>query len=341
MSLHDPDEGYSYGGILQDMHTTSIKVSDAVAKNFPQYSKSAEELVMAAVDEEAKKIADEIDQEIVNELLTQMYIPKGKLNMDLMKGYSKGGLVGPHGYAGGEGTHIIPPKGGWPPGYVQGYEGKLTKAQAIALVGHSGPLFTSDQQKEIEKYINESGFVFSSHPPQESVYEGMKKAMKNGKVKVQWSTKEYQKAIDSFEQPIDEKAYENAMGIKPVPAVSEQVVTKDIHQWNWKEMDIDVTKDFYAKTYSFRIMSKFSPDEVWIGQPIQMEKTTDTDVGMGVHPHPTMTLRFDHAQTLMDAMWHAGIRPTKTLGDAGTLEATQNHLNDMRKIAFDILELKK
>lgn len=44
------------------------------------------------------------------------------------------------------------------------------------------------------------------------------------------------------------------------------------------------------------------------------------------------------AQRLMDDLWNCGLRPTEGRGSAGQLEAVQRHLDDMKKIAFDLLE---
>jgi len=50
---------------------------------------------------------------------------------------------------------------------------------------------------------------------------------------------------------------------------------------------------------------------------------------------PTMTLRRALAQSLMDAMWNSGMRPTKTPVDStGEIAALKHHLQDMRAIAF-------
>lgn len=52
---------------------------------------------------------------------------------------------------------------------------------------------------------------------------------------------------------------------------------------------------------------------------------------------PSVLLQDTEAQLLMDDLWSSGIRPTEGSGSAGSLKATENHLNDMRKIAFDLL----
>jgi hypothetical protein len=45
------------------------------------------------------------------------------------------------------------------------------------------------------------------------------------------------------------------------------------------------------------------------------------------------------SQVLMDDLWACGVRPTEGSGSAGSLKATENHLDDMRKIAFNRLKI--
>jgi hypothetical protein len=45
------------------------------------------------------------------------------------------------------------------------------------------------------------------------------------------------------------------------------------------------------------------------------------------------------SQVLMDDLWNCGVRPTEGSGSAGSLKATENHLDDMRKIAFNRLKI--
>ena len=56
---------------------------------------------------------------------------------------------------------------------------------------------------------------------------------------------------------------------------------------------------------------------------------------------PTTTIDIDAAQTLMDDLWNAGLRPTEGTGSAGALRSTHNHLEDMRKIAFHTLNIDR
>ena len=59
---------------------------------------------------------------------------------------------------------------------------------------------------------------------------------------------------------------------------------------------------------------------------------------MGTYVDPVVSLDATAAQSLMDSLWHCGIRPTEGTGSAGSLKATQDHLKDMQKIAFHFLE---
>lgn len=49
---------------------------------------------------------------------------------------------------------------------------------------------------------------------------------------------------------------------------------------------------------------------------------------------PSFQMSLDAAQTLMDDLWHAGLRPTEGTGSAGALRAVERHLEDMRTLVF-------
>lgn len=49
---------------------------------------------------------------------------------------------------------------------------------------------------------------------------------------------------------------------------------------------------------------------------------------------PSFSLDLDQAQTLMDDLWHSGIRPTNGSGSAGAMRAVERHLEDMRTLVF-------
>ena len=47
-----------------------------------------------------------------------------------------------------------------------------------------------------------------------------------------------------------------------------------------------------------------------------------------------MVLRDEEAQSLMDALWNTGVRPSNGEGSVGQLAATEAHLADMRALVF-------
>jgi len=59
----------------------------------------------------------------------------------------------------------------------------------------------------------------------------------------------------------------------------------------------------------------------------------------GLIVEPTLRIGMDEAQSLMDDLWNAGLRPTEGAGSAGSLRATEKHLQDMHKIAFKQLDM--
>ena len=66
----------------------------------------------------------------------------------------------------------------------------------------------------------------------------------------------------------------------------------------------------------------------------------DVDTRWGERPDETFFLNYEEAQTLMDDLWSCGLRPTEGRGSAGSLAATERHLKDMRKIAFNRLKIE-
>lgn len=49
---------------------------------------------------------------------------------------------------------------------------------------------------------------------------------------------------------------------------------------------------------------------------------------------PIVNLPQEQAQALMDQLWNCGLRPTEGSGSAGSLAATERHLEDMRSLVF-------
>lgn len=56
----------------------------------------------------------------------------------------------------------------------------------------------------------------------------------------------------------------------------------------------------------------------------------------GDYSEPTMSLTPAEARDLMDALWGAGVRPSNGTGNVGQLGATEKHLEDMRRLVFDM-----
>lgn len=56
-----------------------------------------------------------------------------------------------------------------------------------------------------------------------------------------------------------------------------------------------------------------------------------------VPAEPLLTLTMADAQSLMDGLWHCGLRPSEGTGSAGSLAATERHLKDMQALTFDLL----
>lgn len=71
------------------------------------------------------------------------------------------------------------------------------------------------------------------------------------------------------------------------------------------------------------------------GQRLRLEATSFQIVkDFARHVEPTLWLRDQEAQVLMDDLWSAGVRPTEGTGSAGALSTVERHLCDMRTIAF-------
>ncbi len=52
---------------------------------------------------------------------------------------------------------------------------------------------------------------------------------------------------------------------------------------------------------------------------------------------PTLYLRMENAQALMDDLWKVGFRPSEGTGSAGSLRATENHLKDMQQLIWKLI----
>ena len=55
---------------------------------------------------------------------------------------------------------------------------------------------------------------------------------------------------------------------------------------------------------------------------------------------PSLSISETAAQTLMDDLWSAGIRPTEAAGSAGAMRRAESHISDLRAIAFKLLKVE-
>jgi hypothetical protein len=58
------------------------------------------------------------------------------------------------------------------------------------------------------------------------------------------------------------------------------------------------------------------------------------DIDMSLIRDPSMVLSLDSAQSLMDALWDAGVKPSGGEGHTAHIRALNAHLDDMRKLVF-------
>jgi len=68
------------------------------------------------------------------------------------------------------------------------------------------------------------------------------------------------------------------------------------------------------------------------GQPVEFKEQPS-----GTKFRPILSLGIHEAQKLMDELWTCGLRPSEGTGSAGSLAATEKHLNDMRSIAMQFI----
>ncbi len=72
-----------------------------------------------------------------------------------------------------------------------------------------------------------------------------------------------------------------------------------------------------------------NPGQASFAQPVKFQTQEP-----GLIVQPFLEMEITSAQKLMDELWHCGLRPSEGTGSAGSLKATENHLNDMRHLVF-------
>lgn len=85
------------------------------------------------------------------------------------------------------------------------------------------------------------------------------------------------------------------------------------------------------------IFERLGDCRVSVAEPITM--TVKDDPLQKIKP--VVTLERKEAQLLFNDLWQSGFRPTDGTGSAGQLQATENHLEDMKTIVFHALKINK
>ena len=78
------------------------------------------------------------------------------------------------------------------------------------------------------------------------------------------------------------------------------------------------------------LISEHKDGKIFVASDLLMREANPAEIY-----DPTLYLRREEAQDLMDSLWDCGLRPSEGTGSAGALVATQKHLEDMRKLVFE------
>lgn len=101
-------------------------------------------------------------------------------------------------------------------------------------------------------------------------------------------------------------------------------------------LQLRAERSFYRNRIEFFVARERNDGLMEVAKPLQMG-VVDADLHL---TEPTMALKTDEAQELMDELWRCGLRPTEGSGSAGSLAATERHLADMKAIAMGLLAKK-
>lgn len=97
-------------------------------------------------------------------------------------------------------------------------------------------------------------------------------------------------------------------------------------------MKIMVQRKIWSNSLEF-LVGVASNGVTHVAAPLEFSK-----VEPGAFTQPTFQLTNEEAQDLIDDLWRCGLRPTEGTGSAGSLKATQNHLEDMRTLTFKLID---
>lgn len=97
-------------------------------------------------------------------------------------------------------------------------------------------------------------------------------------------------------------------------------------------MKIYATTELFRDTIDIRIGLHRDSSTYAVAQPMLFK-----DQHIGLIVDPCISLTREDAQSLMDQLWNCSIRPTEGAGTAGSMLATQHHLDDMRAMTMALL----
>lgn len=95
-------------------------------------------------------------------------------------------------------------------------------------------------------------------------------------------------------------------------------------------MEARVNKPVWGDCTELWFYEKNHDGSMNVSSNLVMEKV---EQGMMITSEPIRLNRIA-AQDLIDQLWQAGLRPTEGSGSAGSLAATERHLEDMRTLVF-------
>lgn len=102
-----------------------------------------------------------------------------------------------------------------------------------------------------------------------------------------------------------------------------------------KDSNIYVTKANWGHGFEFLFIARHIQNDAPLVGRIRYEHAS---VSAGEKVEPSLTMRPDYAQRLMDELWRAGLRPSDEIGYPGELAATRLHLTDARTMNKQLLD---
>ena len=100
-------------------------------------------------------------------------------------------------------------------------------------------------------------------------------------------------------------------------------------------LEFDFMKNPYEFGVCMRIIGRHED-----GSAVCVEPVTMSDCEQGHQVPIALELSDMEVQNLFQNLWNSGLRPDNGEGNVGQLGATQDHLKDMRHIAFSQMELE-